>query len=196
MDKYLAHISAFSRTRFDYYNENHMFRCLRLIDAQKYIYRAIFPLPNNWRDMELFIDNYPADPQDVRFDSYSDNELLALISEKIVQHSKDVHHFWKAAGTSLLWACVFYLRTQCAPSEQNFYNVLKLIRCGWLPEHLQCEQTSLFQIFSAIEETDPENMGVLNYKCFRAAGEGQIALDILTFCECQLMEYISQSFEK
>lgn len=177
--------------------EMRMSQRLLLIDAKKDIYRAIFPLPNNWRDMELYTENCLVDPQDVQFDSYSDGELLALI-DKIIHHNRPQTSelFWEKAETAFLRACVFYLCAVCEPSEQNFYNVLKLIRCGWLPENLQCEQTSLDQLFTVLEKTAPEDIGVLNYMIFKSVGNNaEVVLDILTSCEFQLMSYISQSSE-
>jgi len=178
-------------------SELRMSQRLLLIDAKKDIYRAIFPLPNNWQDMEIYTENCLADPQGVRFDSYSDGELLALIN-KIIQHNRPQisELFWEKSETAFLRACVFYLRAVCEPSEQNFYNVLKLIRCGWLPEKLQCEQTSLDQLFADLKKIDPENPGVLWYMVFKSAVSRDIVLDILPFCELQLMSYISQSSEK
>ena len=70
------------------------------------------------------------------------------------------------AEKALLNACILYLWHMTKRSEQKFSNVIKLIDTGF-PYEEDCKRTALDKMFEEVEEYDPSNPAVTEYRLFR-----------------------------
>ena len=102
-------------------------------------------------------------------------------------HSSDP--FWEKAETALLQACCFYLVSECSKEDQNFSNVMKLLRCASAVEGQENVDSALDILFKDLEAKDPEHIACQSYKIFKSAGGGKTAQSILISCQTRLQHF-------
>lgn len=96
--------------------------------------------------------------------------------------------FWEKAETALLTALVAYLHQYCAYSQQNFSNVMRLLRAAQISEDDNTRRSPLDAIFEEIRALDPESFAVKQYDDFRM-GAGKTLQSILISCAVRLQAF-------
>lgn len=119
--------------------------------------------------------------------------VLVMINSLIKNtNPKDSHSsdpFWEKAETALLQACCFYLVSECTKEDQNFANVMKLLRCASAIEGQENVDSALDILFKDLEAKDPEHIACQCYKIFKSAGGGKTAQSILISCQTRLQTF-------
>lgn len=115
--------------------------------------------------------------------------LNALIKNTTPKGSSPSDPFWEKAETALLQACCFYLVSECNEEDQNFSNVMKLLRCASAVEGQEDVDSTLDILFNDLKERDPEHIAVLSYAVFKSAGGGKTAQSILISCQTRLQTF-------
>lgn len=119
--------------------------------------------------------------------------VLVMINSLIKNtNPKDSHSsdpFWEKAETALLQACCFYLVSECPKDDQNFANVMKLLRCASAIEGQENVDSALDILFKDLEAKDPEHIACQCYKIFKSAGGGKTAQSILISCQTRLQTF-------
>lgn len=115
--------------------------------------------------------------------------INALIQNTTAKGSSSSDPFWEKAETALLEACCYYLRECVAPEEQNFANVMRLLRCARAAEGQEDVRSPLDIMFDDLKERDPENIAVQQYAVFKSAGGGKTAQSILISCQTRLQHF-------
>lgn len=82
--------------------------------------------------------------------------------------SRSTDPFWDSAASMLLMALLLYLRTDCPPEDQNFSNVMRLLReAGSLDEETG-GQSPLDVLFDDLARRKPEALAGKYYRNYRA----------------------------
>lgn len=115
--------------------------------------------------------------------------INALIQNTTAKGSSSSDPFWEKAETALLEACCYYLRECVAPEEQNFANVMRLLRCARAAEGQEDVRSPLDIMFDDLKAKDPENIAVQQYAVFKSAGGGKTAQSILISCQTRLQHF-------
>jgi len=114
-------------------------------------------------------------------------------------NSDNCHHadpFWNNAVKSLLSAVIFYLREECNPEDQNFTNVMKLLRYTDASEGNGDYSSVLDILFEQLEKKYPGHVGTKQYAIFKSAGEGRTAKSILISTEVYLQHFNLEEYRK
>lgn len=96
--------------------------------------------------------------------------------------------FWEKAETALLTALVAYLHQYCSFNQQNFSNVMRLLRAAQISEDDNTRRSPLDAIFEEIRALDPESFAVKQYDDFRM-GAGKTLQSILISCAVRLQAF-------
>ncbi len=115
--------------------------------------------------------------------------INSLIKNTTPEGSKSNDPFWEKAETALLQACCFYLISECSKEDQNFSNVMKLLRCASAVEGQENVDSALDILFKDLEAKDPEHIAIQSYKIFKSAGGGKTAQSILISCQTRLQHF-------
>lgn len=115
--------------------------------------------------------------------------INSLIKNTTPKGASSNDPFWEKAETALLQACCFYLVSECSKEDQNFANVMKLLRCASAVEGQENVDSALDILFKDVEAKDPEHIAVLSYKIFKSAGGGKTAQSILISCQTRLQHF-------
>lgn len=115
--------------------------------------------------------------------------INALIKNTTPKGSSTNDPFWEKAETALLQAICFYLVSECNKEDQNFSNVMKLLRCAKAAEGQEDVDSTLDILFNDLKEKDPEHIAVQSYAVFKSAGGGKTAQSILISCQTRLQTF-------
>jgi type IV secretion system protein VirD4 len=111
-----------------------------------------------------------------------DKDVIKVISTimknttPVGQQSSDP--FWEKSETALLQAIVFYLFYEAPVSEQNFNQVMILLRAAEAKEDDENYKSKLDILFDILESKKPEHIALKQYKIFKQAA-GKTAKSIL-----------------
>lgn len=115
--------------------------------------------------------------------------INALIENTTPKGSTPTDPFWVKAETALLQAICFYLIAECAPEEQNFNSVMKLLRCVEAGEGSDKKKSVLDVLMDNLRKKDPEHIALQSYAVFKSAGGGKTAQSILISCQTRLQMF-------
>ena len=111
-----------------------------------------------------------------------------LITNTTPPEAQKGEPFWEKAETALLTALVAYLHQYCAYNQQNFSNVMRLLRAAQISEDDNTRNSPLDTIFEEIRALDPESFAVKQYDDFRM-GAGKTLQSILISCAVRLQAF-------
>ena len=118
-----------------------------------------------------------------------DKDVLRLISNLIKNTTPKGSHesdpFWTKAETALLQALMLYLIREAPEDEQTFAMILEMISSAEVREDDETFQSPLDLLFENLENRDPLNIAVKQYKVFKQAA-GKTAKSILISCGARL----------
>lgn len=96
--------------------------------------------------------------------------------------------FWEKSETALLQAICFYLYHECNPEDQNFGNVMQLLRLAEVKEDQEDYQSPLDKMFEALREREPNHIAVRQYDVFKM-GAGKTLKSILISAAVRLTAF-------
>lgn len=121
-----------------------------------------------------------------------DKDVLRLISNLIKNTTPKGSHesdpFWTKAETALLQALMLYLIREAPEDEQTFAMILEMISSAEVREDDETFQSPLDLLFENLENRDPLNIAVKQYKVFKQAA-GKTAKSILVSCGARLAPF-------
>ena len=121
-----------------------------------------------------------------------DKDVLRLISNLIKNTTPKGSHesdpFWTKAETALLQALMLYLIREAPEDEQTFAMILEMISSAEVREDDETFQSPLDLLFENLENRDPLNIAVKQYKVFKQAA-GKTAKSILISCGARLAPF-------
>ena len=179
----------------------------RLIGVWNYTRRHIFPLPNDWRDLEIYIEGCtPSCVEKIETASFGDmstSEVRALIKRDIFPRGKEEERggqFWSRMDSLLFSMCAFYLHYACPPAERTFINVLKLIHCALIPalfpEELRNDGISLPVLFGVLERENPNNEAVYDYSMYSRSvlvDDDVLHTGLIAGCQRSILDFFEES---
>lgn len=122
--------------------------------------------------------------------------INALIKNTTPKGSSSSDPFWEKAETALLQAICFFLVSECNEEDQNFSNVMKLLRCAKAIEGQENVDSTLDIMFKDLAEREPEHIAVQSYAVFKSAGGGKTAQSILISCQTRLQTFNLDAIKK
>lgn len=121
-----------------------------------------------------------------------DKDVLRLISNLIKNTTPKGSHesdpFWTKAETALLQALMLYLIHEAPEHEQTFAMILEMISSAEVREEDETFQSPLDLLFENLENRDPRNIAVKQYKVFKQAA-GKTAKSILVSAGVRLAAF-------
>lgn len=96
--------------------------------------------------------------------------------------------FWEKSETALLIALIAYLKYHRPKKDQNFANVMKLLRIATVDEDNPKAQSKLDEIFEQIGKSNPNDIAYKNYMTFKQ-GAGKTLKSILISCSVRLNSF-------
>ena len=75
--------------------------------------------------------------------------------------------FWEKSETALLQALIFYLIKYRPKAEQNFTNVMKLLRAAEVDENNPNAKSKLDRLFDEVARNDPNSIALKQYTTFK-----------------------------
>lgn len=121
-----------------------------------------------------------------------DKDVLRLISNLIKNTTPKGSHesdpFWTKAETALLQALMLYLIHEAPEHEQTFAMILEMISSAEVREEDETFQSPLDLLFENLENCDPLNIAVKQYKVFKQAA-GKTAKSILVSAGVRLAAF-------
>lgn len=121
-----------------------------------------------------------------------DKDVLRLISNLIKNTTPKGSHesdpFWTKAETALLQALMLYLIREAPEHEQTFAMILEMISSAEVREEDETFQSPLDLLFENLENRDPLNIAVKQYKVFKQAA-GKTAKSILVSAGVRLAAF-------
>lgn len=121
-----------------------------------------------------------------------DKDVLRLISNLIKNTTPKGSHesdpFWTKAETALLQALMLYLIREAPEDEQTFAMILEMISSAEVREEDETFQSPLDLLFENLENRDPLNIAVKQYKVFKQAA-GKTAKSILVSAGVRLAAF-------
>ncbi len=105
--------------------------------------------------------------------------INALIANTTPKGSFKGDPFWEKSETALLLAICYFLWYEADEADQNFGNIMRLLRLAEIKDGDDDYVSPLDRIFAGIEEQNPEHIAVRQYKVFKSAGSGKTAQSIL-----------------
>lgn len=122
----------------------------------------------------------------------NDKDVLRLISNLIKNTTPKGSHesdpFWTKAETALLQALMLYLIREAPEDEQTFAMILEMISSAEVREDDETFQSPLDLLFENLENRDPLNIAVKQYKVFKQAA-GKTAKSILVSAGVRLAAF-------
>lgn len=103
--------------------------------------------------------------------------------------------FWEKAETTLLLALCFFLKEAAPPEEQNFANVMRLLKIASVDEDDPNMESELDILMNNLEKKNPESMAVMNYKDYKKAA-GKTAKSILISAAVRLQAFNFKSVKE
>ena len=121
-----------------------------------------------------------------------DKDVLRIISNLIKNTTPKGSHesdpFWTKAETALLQALMLYLIHEAPEHEQTFAMILEMISSAEVREEDETFQSPLDLLFENLENRDPLNIAVKQYKVFKQAA-GKTAKSILVSAGVRLAAF-------
>lgn len=121
-----------------------------------------------------------------------DKDVLRLISNLIKNTTPKGSHesdpFWTKAETALLQALMLYLIREAPEDEQTFAMILEMISSAEVREDDETFQSPLDLLFENLENRNPLNIAVKQYKVFKQAA-GKTAKSILVSAGVRLAAF-------
>ena len=119
-----------------------------------------------------------------------DIEILVttLISNTNPPDKQGGDPFWEKSETALLIALIAYLHHYTSKSNQNFSNVMRLMRAAEISEEDSSAKSPLDYIFDEVEKFEPESFALKQYKTFKM-GAGKTLKSILISCAVRLQAF-------
>ena len=121
-----------------------------------------------------------------------DKDVLRLISNLIKNTTPKGSHesdpFWTKAETALLQALMLYLIREAPEHEQTFAMILEMISSAEVREEDETFQSPLDLLFENLENRNPLNIAVKQYKVFKQAA-GKTAKSILVSAGVRLAAF-------
>lgn len=121
-----------------------------------------------------------------------DKDVLRLISNLIKNTTPKGSHesdpFWTKAETALLQALMLYLIREAPEDEQTFAMILEMISSAEVREDDETFQSPLDLLFENLENRDPLNIAVKQYKVFKQAA-GKTTKSILVSAGVRLAAF-------
>lgn len=94
--------------------------------------------------------------------------------------------FWDKSEMALLQALIFYLIKYTPKKEQNFSNVMKLLRAAeTFNSGISIDKSPLDIIFDEVQKKDPDSIALNQYKTFKM-GAGKTLKSILISCAVRI----------
>ncbi len=97
--------------------------------------------------------------------------------------------FWDNATKLLYCALIGYLFYEAEPAEQTIYMVATMIRAYEVRENEAGFKNSVDMMFDELEKTKPNHFALLQYKNFKACGEGKTMQSILSSAITRLVPF-------
>ena len=119
-----------------------------------------------------------------------DVEILVttLISNTNPPDKQGGDPFWEKSETALLVALIAYLHHYTSKVNQNFSNVMRLMRAAEISEEDSSAKSPLDYIFDEVERFEPESFALKQYKTFKM-GAGKTLKSILISCAVRLQAF-------
>lgn len=102
--------------------------------------------------------------------------------------------FWEKSETALLQALIFYLIKYRPKVEQNFTNVMKLLRAAEVDENNPNAKSKLDRLFDEVARNDPNSIALKQYTTFKM-GAGKTLKSILISCAVRLTVFNMREIE-
>lgn len=96
--------------------------------------------------------------------------------------------FWEKSETALLQAICYFLYYEVPKEDQNFGNVMTLLRAAEVKEDNDDYKSPLDMVFEELKERDPEHIAVRSYAIFKQAA-GKTAKSILISASVRLQHF-------
>lgn len=128
----------------------------------------------------------------------NDEDVLTMIDCLITNTTPPNTHggdqFWVKSETALLQALCFYLINHRPKEEQNFTQVMKLLRMAEIDENNASNKSDLDRIFEKIHIENPESLAYKQYMTFKM-GAGRTLKSILISCAVRLTVFNLKQIE-
>lgn len=104
----------------------------------------------------------------------NEDDILKIVNNLIKNttnsNKKGGDDFWEKAETALLMAIFSYLLQEVTEEDQTLTNVVELVRLADVPEDVPGYVSPLDILFQELEEKDPTNFAVSQFKIFKLSG--------------------------
>ncbi|WP_206911558.1 type IV secretion system protein VirD4 [Enterococcus sp. DIV0840] len=104
----------------------------------------------------------------------NEDDILKIVTNLIKNttnsNKKGGDDFWEKAETALLMAIFSYLLQEVTEEDQTLTNVVELVRLADVPEDVPGYVSPLDILFQELEEKDPTNFAVSQFKIFKLSG--------------------------
>ena len=105
----------------------------------------------------------------------NEDDILKIVNNLIKNttnpNKKGGDDFWEKAETALLMAVFSYLIQEVTPEDRTLGNVIELVRLADIKEEVPGYVSPLDILFNDLEEKDPTNFAVAQYKIFKLSGD-------------------------
>lgn len=105
----------------------------------------------------------------------TEDDILKIVNNLIKNTSnpnkKGGDDFWEKAETALLMAIFSYLIQEVVEEDRTLGNVIELVRLADIEEDVPGFVSPLDVLFNELEEKDPTNFAVAQYKIFKLSGD-------------------------
>lgn len=108
-----------------------------------------------------------------------------LITNTTPPNTKGGDQFWVKSETALLQALCFYLVKYRPKEEQNFHQVMRLLRAAEIDENNPDKHSRLDDLFERVRLQDPDSIAYKQYMTFKM-GAGKTLKSILISCAVRL----------
>lgn len=116
----------------------------------------------------------------------------ALISNTTSPDHPNGEVFWDRSELILITALIAYLRNYKPEENQNFSNVIQILRAAAMDKNADSGKSELDRIFETIEQSDPESFTAKCCKTFKL-GAGRTRKGILSSCAVRLQPFALES---
>ncbi|MGQ4068808.1 VirD4-like conjugal transfer protein, CD1115 family [Enterococcus mundtii] len=105
----------------------------------------------------------------------TEDDILKIVNNLIKNTTnpdkKGGDDFWEKAETALLMAIFSYLIQEVTAEDRTLGNVIELVRLADIEEDVPGYVSSLDILFNELEQKDPTNFAVSQYKIFKLSGD-------------------------
>lgn len=108
-----------------------------------------------------------------------------LITNTTPPNTRGGDQFWVKSETALLQALCFFLIKYRPKEEQNFHQVMRLLRAAEIDENNPDKRSQLDDLFEGVKRQDPDSIAYKQYMTFKM-GAGKTLKSILISCAVRL----------